>query len=136
MIAARGDGNCAVVLLRAVDVVGIPIVGDDVVELRGRLIILPRPGGAAVHAHVRAAVIGVDHAAGIRGIDPQAVMVAMRRGNYGEGFAGIVGAIHAGIEDIHRVRALGIGEDVRVIPGALADATLVIHQAPVVAAVV
>ena len=70
VIAAGGDGDGAVVLLRTVDVVGRPVVGNHVVELRRRLIVLPGPGLALVERDGHAAVVGGNHAFRIFGINP------------------------------------------------------------------
>ena len=82
-----GDGDGGVVLLRAVDVVGEAVVGGDVVELRGRLVVLSGPALAAVGGDGCAAVVAVDHALGIGGIDPEAVVVAMRSADRRESLA-------------------------------------------------
>src|SRR5437870_9140364 len=47
-IRAAGDANIRIVLLRAVDVIRERVVDRDVIELRGRLIVLGRPGLAAI----------------------------------------------------------------------------------------
>ena len=84
---AAGDGDRRVVLLRAVDPVGEAVVGGDVVELRGRLVVLLRPGGPSVERHVGAPVVGADHAERVVRGDPQAVVVAVGRAHDGEGLA-------------------------------------------------
>src|SRR5581483_8141692 len=136
VVAAAGDGDGGVVLLRAVDVVEELIFGGDGIEMRGGLVVLGRPGFAAVGGDGGAAVIAFDHAGGIFGIDPEAVAIAMGRANRLEGLAGIGGAVHASVEDVHRVGVLGIREDVREIPGALREAVVVGQLVPGVAAVV
>ena len=60
-IAAAGNSHRGVVLLRAVDVVGITIVGSHVIKLRGGLIVLARPTLSAVHADSGAAIVAFDH---------------------------------------------------------------------------
>ena len=62
------------------------IVAGDVIELRGGLIILLRPFFAAVDGDGDAAIIAIDHAVGIGGIDPQAVVIAVRRGQQVKSF--------------------------------------------------
>src|SRR5579871_6908282 len=47
-VAAAGDGDGSVVLLRAVNTIRNLVVGDDVIELRGGLVVLACPGLAAV----------------------------------------------------------------------------------------
>ena len=70
--AGAGDADGGVVLLGTVDVVGEATVGGDVVELRGWLRVLARPGDAAVDGDGGAAIVAVDDALGIGGIDPSA----------------------------------------------------------------
>ena len=74
--AGHDDGS--VVLLRAVDAVGILVVHRHLVDFGGRLIGLRAPGAAAVDRHVRAAIVGLDHVLRIPGIDPNIVIVAVR----------------------------------------------------------
>src|SRR5207245_1059252 len=83
LVAEAGDANAAVVLLRAVDVIRKLAVGDDVVELRRRLVVHGAPGLAAVHADGGAAIVAVDDAFRVSRINPQAVMVAVWRGQQG-----------------------------------------------------
>src|SRR5204863_9505200 len=72
-LAAR-PAQRRVVLLRAADAIREMIGGDDVIELRRRLILL-RPGAAAVERHVGAAVVALDHALRAVGCDPEVVVV-------------------------------------------------------------
>src|SRR3974390_2602504 len=58
VVAAAGNGHSGVVLLGTIHVVGSPRVGNDVVKLRGRLVILAGPGFAAIQGHGRATVVG------------------------------------------------------------------------------
>ena len=60
------------------------------IKLRGRLIILRGPILAAVDGNRRAAVVAVDQAIGIVGIDPQAMVVAVGSVEAFEGLAAIV----------------------------------------------
>src|SRR5262249_12326081 len=76
------DGG--VVLLRAVDGVGILVVDVDAVELRRLLVVDRRPRGAAVERDVGTAVVALDHALRIFGIDPEIVVVAMAGGDFTE----------------------------------------------------
>src|SRR5207302_3763077 len=66
----------------------------------------------------------------------QHVIVAVRRGKLSEGFSSIDRAIGSGVEDVNDVGILGVGEEVGVIPGALAEAMVVVNQAPVFATIV
>ena len=54
---ATGDGDGGVVLLRAVDVIREAIIGGDVIELRGGLIIFLGPVRAAVEGDSGSAVV-------------------------------------------------------------------------------
>ena len=92
LVVVRSDAHRAVVLLRAIEIVGERVVGDHVIELRRRLVVLPRPGFAAIHRNGHATVVAVHDALWIRGIDPQSVMVAMRRRQQIEGHAAVARA--------------------------------------------
>ncbi len=131
-----GNADRRVVLLRAINPVREAIVGDGVVELRRGLVGLRGPVGAAIDAHVGAAVIGLDHAVGITGIDPQSVIVSVGNANGVEGLAAVIGAVHPGVEHVHAVGRLRIGEDVGVIKRALTVLAIAVNQGPVVASVV
>src|SRR5439155_14576123 len=135
-VGAARDAHGAVILLRAADLVRHVGGGDHVIELRGRLIVLPRPRRAAVIAYVRAAVVAVDHAGGIVGRGPQPVMVAMGRAQRRERAAAVHRAIHPGVQHVDRLGILGIGVDVGVVPGALPEIALVVGPPPRLAAVV
>src|SRR5215470_707825 len=93
LIAAGGNGDGAVVLLSTVDVVGRAVVSNHVVELRGRLIILTAPGFSGIEGDCHTTIIGANHAAGISGIDPETVVVAVWKLELIKGAASIGGAI-------------------------------------------
>ncbi len=136
VIAARADADGRVVLLRAVDAILKIVVGGDVIELRGGLVVLRGPVLAAVDTDGGAAVVAIDHAIGVVGIDPESVMIAVRRVDAFERFAAIVRTVQAGVGDVHAVDVFGIGPNVREIPGALREAVVVGDKRPVHAAVV
>src|SRR2546429_2671594 len=80
IIAAALRGGGAAFLLRAVNPVGKTIVGGDVIELRGWLIVPTAPRRAAVHADDRALVGAERDNLRIFRADPEAlVIVAARR---------------------------------------------------------
>jgi len=79
-----GDGNRGVILLCGIDAIGILVVGVDAIELRRRLVVDRRPGLAAVAAYAGAAVVAFDHPVRISRIDPEIMVVAMRRLNFRE----------------------------------------------------
>jgi hypothetical protein len=64
------------------------------------------------------------------------VHVAVRRANHLEGAAAIGRAEGAGVVYVNGIGALGVGEDVGVIPGALAEIVVGIGAGPGAAAVV
>src|SRR5262249_9313987 len=81
----RRHRDRGVVLLRAVDAVGVLVVDVDAVELRGLLVVDRRPRGAAVQRDVGAAVVALDHALRVFRIDPEVVVVAVPRRDLAEG---------------------------------------------------
>src|SRR5437763_959446 len=76
-ITPAGNCNSAVVLLRAIHVVRKPVVGHNVVELCGWLIVLPCPIFPTVHCYSHAAIVRGNHSTRIPRINPQTVIVAM-----------------------------------------------------------
>ena len=78
-----------VVLLCGINAIGILVVGVDAIELRRRLVVDRRPGLAAVAAHAGAAVVAFDHTVRIGGIDPEVVVVAVRRLDFREARAAV-----------------------------------------------
>ncbi len=134
--ASAGDAHGGVVLLRAVNVIRKAIVGGDVIKLRGGLVVNAGPALRAVGGNGGAAVVAVDKALGVCRIDPEAVIVAVRHAQRIKSLAAIVRTVDAGVENVHGVGGFGIGEDVRVVPGALAEAVIVGEKLPVLAAIV
>ena len=110
--------------------------GDHMIELRGRLVVLRRPGGPAVVADGRAAVVAVDHAGGLVRVDPERVVIAVRRAQRRKRAAAVHRAIQARVQHVDGLGIFGIGVNVRVVPGALAQIALVVRAPPRVAAVV
>ena len=102
VVALNGDGG--VVLLGAIDVVGPAVVGDHMVELRSRLVVLGTPGLSAVSRDDSAPVIAVDESLRIVGINPQAMVVSMWRGQQVKPSPAIHGAKHSGVKHVNRVR--------------------------------
>ena len=133
-LARQTDGP--VVLLRAVHAVRALVVGAHVVELRGRLVVDRRPRLPAVERHAGAAVVSLDHPSGVRRIDPEVVVVAVRGGDLAERLAAVDGLPQAIVRHPYRVDVDGIGEDVHVVPGTPAKACLLAAPLPGGAAVV
>ena len=78
-VGTAGNRERAIVLLRAIHTIGPLVIRNNVVELRCRLIVERRPGAAAVEAHRGAAVVAFDHPHWILRIDPEIVIIAVRR---------------------------------------------------------
>ena len=106
------------------------------VELRGRLVVLAAPGLAAVHGDCDAAVVGGNHATRIQGVDPEAVVIAVRDFDFVEAAASVRRLVEINVHEIDRVRILWVGGDVHVIPGPLLDVAAWIDALPLGAAVV
>src|SRR5262249_25001189 len=136
VIRARPNSHGRVVLLRAVDAVEKIVVGGDVIELRRRLVVLRGPVLATVHADGRDAVVAVDQAILVGGVDPQSMVIAVRRAQALEGLAAIDRAVQPGVGNIYSASVLRIGPHVREIPSALPEAMVGIDQGPMSATVV
>src|SRR4029077_5932473 len=110
VVAAAGDAGGAAFLLAAVDPVGRLIVGADVVELRGGLVVPTAPGGAVVDADGSSLVGGEQDDVRIVGIDPDGVIVvaAWRALDGSEALAGICGAVGGGVGDVDDVFVLRV----------------------------
>src|ERR1700682_4583311 len=78
LVCSAPDGNTPAILLGTIDSIVKIIVGGDVVELRGRLIILERPSNPAVDRDRGAPIVGLDHTLGSGGINPWLVIVTVR----------------------------------------------------------
>ena len=122
--------------MRAVDAIEKIVVGRDVIELRSGLIVLRGPILAPVDGNGCAAVVAVDEAIRIFRINPERVMVAMRRVEPFEGFSGVNGAVDACIGDVYLVCIFRVSPNVREIPGALPEAVIVSDERPFRAAIV
>ncbi len=76
---AAGNRNRGIILLSAVDTVRNLIICGDVIHLGSRLTIQPSPGLSAVKSDIGAAVISVDHSLVIFWINPEIVIVSVKR---------------------------------------------------------
>src|SRR6266550_1870442 len=83
------NNDCGVVLLRAVELVGKLIIEPDAVDLSGRLIHLCGPGTPAIGRDIGATVVRLDLHLAIFGIDPDVVIVAVRRAKARKRFAAV-----------------------------------------------
>ena len=106
---ARGDRDGAViVLLSAVQPVGILVVDFDLIQLGRGLVKLRGPGRPAVVGHVGAAVVGLDKKPGIVGVDPHIVAVGVGRLQLFPGLSAIGGAQVIGRHHVDGVRIMGV----------------------------
>ena len=134
--AVAGSGDRAQVLHRAGDVVRVPRVDADPVELadrqRRRV-----PGLAPVQADVDAAVVAVDDPAGVGRVDPEVVMVAVvEPAHRMEGLAAVDAPEHRDARAPDHVRVPRVDGEGRVVPGPLPQAPVARGQRPGLAAVV
>ena len=115
--AAR-DADRRVVLLRRVEPVRELVVQVHVVELCRRLVVDRREALAPVIGDTGAAVVALDHAPRVLGVDPQVVVVAVWGGDAVEA-ATSVGRLHEReVQAVDRLGVPGVGHDVAVVPGA------------------
>ena len=114
-----GDADAGIILLRAIDAVGELVVGTDVIELGGELVVDRAKGCAAVEGDVGPTVITLDHTLIVLGVDPEAVIIAVGGGNRFPIFAAVGRFPEAQVADVNGIRILGIGVDMQVIPGAV-----------------
>src|SRR6185295_7224575 len=75
VVASTGDSNRAALLLSAVHAIWKLIVGDDVIELRGWLVIPRAPRLSAVDGDDRALIARNQNYPGVVGIDPDGVII-------------------------------------------------------------
>ena len=106
------------------------------VELRGWLVIFACPGLASIETHRHSTVVGNNHATRILGVNPHAVVVAMRNFDFVERVAAIGRSIEIYVGDVDRIGVLWIGDDVHVIPGTLPIGTIAVDEIPGLAAIV
>ncbi len=106
------------------------------VELRRRLVVLRRPALAAIDRDRRAAIVRVDHAIRILRIDPEAVMIAMRRGQKVERLATVGGTEQAGVQHVNRIRTLRVGKNMREVPRTLRESLVIVDARPGFATIV
>ena len=87
------DADAAAVLLRAIEPVGEAIVGCDVIDLGGGLVVPGAPCLSVVHADDGTLVAAEHHALAVSGVDPDLVVVVAARSSLdgNEGFAFVVG---------------------------------------------
>src|SRR5262249_968626 len=75
VIAPTDQSSRAALLLSTVNPIGMLVVGDDVIQLRGRLVVPGTPRAPTVHSDRRALIDSQKDDVGILGIDPDSVIV-------------------------------------------------------------
>src|SRR5262245_51861779 len=130
VLRGAGDTHARVVLLGAVDAIGVLIVDRQVVELRGELVVDGRPALAGVERDAGAAVVALDHPPGVARIDPQVVVVSVGRRDLRERPPAVGRLPHLQVGDVDRVDVHGIGEHVTVVPGTMDEVTVVGDELP------
>ena len=105
------------------------------VELRSRLVVLWCPSRAAINSNRHAAIIRLNHAFGIGGVNPQSVVISVGDGQRVEDSSAIRGTKKAEIEQIDGILVLRICIDVILVPGSHPQG-IVVHHLPVRAPVV
>ena len=116
--------------MSSVDPIRKPIIGCDVVELGGGLIIDGRPGGPAVEGDAGPSIVPLNHTLGVVGIDPQVVVIAVRGGDLVEGLATIGRLPALEIENPNGVGVLGVGEDMLVVPRSPLKVPVIANHLP------
>ena len=106
-IGLARDNQRRVVLLRAVKLVRKLVVDPHAVDFCGRLIHLRRPGAAAVGGDVCAAVVRLDHDLAVFRVDPDVVVVAVRRAKRRERFTAVGGFEEAFGARVHESALVG-----------------------------
>ena len=122
--------------MSSVDAIREPIVGREVIELGGQLVVNGRECVAAVVADAGAAVVAFYDALCVVRVDPDIVIVAVGRRDLGEGFAAVNRLPRAIGENPASVCVLWICEYVLVVPGTALKVAVVAHQLPGVAVIV
>ncbi len=126
------------ILLRSIDPVWKLIVGGDVIELAGRLVVPGAPRFSAVHRDDRSLIDAENPALGMFRIDPQRVVVVAARRAFGwnERLAGILRSIHVHVDRVDDIGVLRLDRDAAEVPAARPDPRVVARARPRRAAVV
>ena len=103
MITPAGDADTAVVLLGSIHPIGFLVVNIHPIELSRGLVVDGRPGDPAVVGDIGSTVIPLDHSLIIAGINPQIVIVPVRRHDHIEIPAAVGRFPEAQIIDVNNV---------------------------------
>ena len=132
MIAAALDAHGPAFLLASVDPIGKPVVGDDVVELSGGLVVPTAPSLATIDGERCSLVDTQQDDLGIFRVDPDAVVIVTPRSalDGGPGLSTIHRTVKAGVDGIDPVPVHGVHPDLSEIVTATMDASFFVHQDP------
>ncbi len=123
-------GHRTVILLGAINLVGKAVVGVEVIKLSCRLIVDGGPCGTAIKRHAGPTVVAFDHTLGVLRVNPQVVIVTVRGAELGKGATAIDGFPGLDIKNVERIRILGIGHDMTVIPRAGTQIAILVDVFP------
>src|SRR5207237_1569078 len=137
-ITAAGRAGASALLLPAINPIGKLVVGNDVVELRGGLVVPGTPGLAAVHAQGQALIAGERDDVRVLWIDPDGVIVvaAGRSFNGGEIVPCVPGAVSRSVGYVDDVFVLGIYANTSEVIAASPYPLFLVHPLPVLARIV
>src|SRR6185437_3600927 len=138
IVAAACDCSGAAFLLAAVNLIREAVVGRDVIECRGGLVVPRAPGLSAVDAYGRALIDGEKQDLGMQRVDPDCVVVvaagcALDRG---KGRAAVHRTVGGRVADVDLIGVARIGAHPCEIVAAAPDAFLVIDARPALTGVV
>src|SRR5450755_2167343 len=110
VVAATGNADRAALLLPSAEAVGEGVVGADVINLRGGLVVPGTPGLPAIHGDDCALVAGDQDDLGIDRIDPDVLVIVAtgRAAKAGPGFAAVGRLPRDGRGHVNDVGVLGI----------------------------
>ena len=129
-ISLTGNNDRRVVLLGAVKFVRKLIVDPNAVDLRGGLVQLRRPRSATVGRNIRAAVVRLNQRLTVFRIDPDVVVITMRRAEGGERAPAVSRFEETFGAPVHHICVCWIGAQCHVIKRPLNQSALRIDQLP------
>src|SRR6478752_6814351 len=100
------------------------------IKFGGGLVINRRPACGPVEAHTGPAIMTTNHTLRIARIDPEIVIVAVWDRNLREGLPTIYRLVTTFVEHPERLGVLGIGINMLVVPGTLAQILFVRESLP------
>src|SRR6266481_215029 len=121
MPAARGRADRAAILLRAGNPVRKTIVGGDMIDLRGGLVVPGTPRDGAIHRNDSALIAAEDHALRIVRINPELmIIVATRRAlDRGPGPTQVCRSIDRSVGNVNQVGIFRIDCNLFKVPTAV-----------------